>query len=162
MKRNSLLLAFVSILVAIVFSGCREPRPAVVVGDLPDVCEACTVLQNFQGEYSYGGCGNTPESTDGELAVWTIYHSPDAVERLVRVFPQCGPTGQAYALAALCRLDQPAFQSLTNAFCKTNDDIRVGSGCMLDAVPRARLLVKCRSAALLLDLILQDLHAGAQ
>jgi len=80
------------------------------------------------------------ESNDGEVAAWTIYNSPDGVERLVKLFPECMPSGQAYALAVLCRLDKAAFQSLTNSFCRENGDIRVASGCSGWAETRTELL----------------------
>ena len=140
MKPTCLLFASVSILVTTVFSGCQELRS--VKNTLPDVSEACAVLQNFRGEYSYGGWGLAAESNDGELAVWTIYHSSDATQRLLRAFQHCGPSGQAYALAALYRLDRRAFQSLTNTFCQERGDIHAASGCIGVTETRAELLAQ--------------------
>ena len=138
MKKAANRVAVLWLLVASAFSGCREPHFSK--SSLPNVSEACVVLENFKGEYSYGGWGLGAESNDGEVATWTIYHSPDAAQRLVQLFPRCGPSGQAYALAALYRLDKAAFRSLTNAFCSQNGDIHVASGCIGGVETRTELV----------------------
>jgi hypothetical protein len=142
MRQTSILLASASFL--FVFAGCHTSPPSVM-STLPDPLEACSVLQTFKGEYSYGGWGLGAESNDGELAVWTIYHSPGAVPRLAQVFHNSGPSGQAYALAALYRLDKAAFQSLTNNFCQQSGDICVGSGCSGWSETRAGLVLKMQN-----------------
>jgi len=122
------------------FNGCREP--GVSKSSLPSVSEACIVLENFKGEYSYGGWGEAAQSNDGEVAAWTIYHSTGAAERLVELFPRCGPSGKAYVLAALYSLDKAAFRSLTNTFCSQSGDIHVASGCSGWGETRAELVRK--------------------
>src|SRR5258708_4186460 len=124
------------------FVGCASKTKPLAEKSLPSVSEACTVLQNFKGEYSYGGWGDGAESNDGEVAAWTISCSPDAVQRLVDMFPHCMPSGQAYALAVLCRLDKSAFQSLTNAFCRPSEDIHVASGCIGWTEKRTELVIQ--------------------
>lgn len=128
------------VLVVTTLVGCRGPGSSL--RSLPSLSKACAVLENFKGEYSYGGWGIASESNDGEVATWTIYHSPDAVQRLVQLFSRCGPSGQAYVLAALYSLDKSAFRSLTNAFCSQNGEIHVAYGCCGRAVTRTELVLE--------------------
>lgn len=130
--------AVLSLIVVTAFTACRQPRFSS--SSLPSVSQACVVLGNFKGEYSYGGWGIGAESNDGEIAAWTIYHSPGGAEQLVQVFPRCGPSGQAYVLAALCSLDKAAFRSLTNAFCSQSGGVYVASGCCGDLESRTELV----------------------
>lgn len=104
------------------------------------VSNACEVLKNFHGEYSFGGLGEGSESNDGELALWIIFHSPKAAETLSNIYPQCAESGKAYALAALYHLDRKAFASLTNAFCSEPNDIITGVGCTESSLSREELL----------------------
>jgi len=104
------------------------------------VSNACEVLKNFRGEYSYGGLGEFAESNDGELALWIIFHSSKAAETLSNIYPQCRESGKAYALAALYHLDRKAFASLTNAFCSEPGSIIIGVGCIGYSLSREELL----------------------
>lgn len=109
---------------------------------LPAVGEACEVIKHFRGEYSYGGWGLGAESNDGELAVWVIYHSPDAAKQLASIYAECQPSGKAYVLAALFHADKKAFRNLTNSFCGEPGYIIMASGCVGGAVSRPELVVQ--------------------
>jgi hypothetical protein len=136
MKRKILVCSLLLFLL-----GCAGPSRAFKQ-QLPPVSEACGVLKEFRGEYSYGGVGDGAQSNDGELAVWVIFHSPNTANQLVELFPQCQSSGKAYVLAALYHSDQAAFQKLTNAFCQEPGDIITGSGCTESSETRAELVVE--------------------
>jgi hypothetical protein len=112
----------------------------------PTVLEACEVLKNFRGEYSYGGLGLGAESNDGELALWVITRSPDATATLTSLYSQCRVSGKAYILAALYHKNRKAFSALTNDFFQDIGEVVVGSGCEGWTVSRSDLVAQMQNS----------------